>query len=60
MIANHGQVGFGENICEAFELSEEIENICYQYSIALTIGTPNILSSKEMKNIMNKMIDYKK
>ena len=60
LIANHGQVGFGENLCEAFELSEEIENICYQYSIALTIGRPNILSSKEMKNIMNKMKDYKK
>ena len=31
LISNHGQVAFGENLENAFELAQEIENICHQY-----------------------------
>ena len=31
LIANHGQVAFGENLEKTFELAQEIENICHQY-----------------------------
>ena len=49
LIANHGQVAFGDNLGTAFELAQEIENICHQYINALRIGIPKILSKKEMK-----------
>jgi L-fuculose-phosphate aldolase len=60
LIANHGQVAFGENLEKAFELAQEIENICHQYINALRIGIPKILSKKEMKNVLGKFKNYKK
>ena len=60
LIANHGQVAFGNNLEKAFELSQEIENICHQYINALRIGIPKILSKKEMKIVLGKFRNYKK
>ena len=40
LIANHGQVAFGENLEKTFELAQEIENICHQYINAIRIGIP--------------------
>ena len=44
LMSNHGQVAFGKNLEDAFELAQEIENICHQYTIALKLGQPKILS----------------
>ena len=60
LIANHGQVAFGDNLEKAFELAQEIENICHQYINALRIGIPKILSTKEMKIVLGKFKNYKK
>ena len=60
LMSNHGQVAFGTNLKQAFELAEEVENICHQYIIALKIGNPNILSKTEMSKILDKIIHYKK
>jgi len=60
LMSNHGQVAFGKNLDQAFELAQEIENICQQYIIALKIGEPKILSFKEMKKVLDKAKDYKK
>ena len=60
LMSNHGQVAFGKNLESAFELAQEIENICQQYIIALKIGEPKILSFEEMKKILDKAKNYKK
>ena len=60
LISNHGQIAFGENLEKAFELAQEIENICHQYINALRIGIPKILSKKEMKIVLGKFKNYKK
>ena len=60
LMSNHGQVTFGTNLKQAFELAEEVENICHQYIIALKIGNPKILSSTEMNKILDKIKHYKK
>ena len=60
LISNHGQIAFGENLDSAFELAQEIENICHQYINALRIGIPKILSKKEMKIVLGKFKNYKK
>ena len=60
LMSNHGQVAFGKNLEEAFELAQEVENICHQYTIALKLGNPKILSFEEMKKVLEKAKDYKK
>jgi len=60
LIGNHGQIAFGKNLDKAFELAQEVENICNQYINALRIGIPKILSKKEMKIVLGKMKNYKK
>ena len=59
LMSNHGQVAFGENLSKAFELAQEVENICQQYIIALKMGEPKILSFAEMKKILEKVKNYK-
>ena len=51
---------FGINLDDAFELAQEIENICHQYTIALKLGQPKILSFEEMKKVLDKAKNYKK
>ena len=60
LMSNHGQVAFDSSLDKAFELAEEVENICHQYINALKIGTPKILSFDEMKIILDKVKNYKK
>ncbi len=60
LMSNHGQVAFGKDLDQAFELAQEIENICHQYTIAIKLGEPKILSLKEMKKVLEKAKDYKK
>ena len=60
LMSNHGQVAFGKNLEDAFELAQEIENICHQYTITLKLGNPKILSFEEMKKVLDKAKDYKK
>ena len=59
-MSNHGQVAFGKNLENAFELAQEVENICHQYTIALKLGHPKILSFEEMKKVLDKAKNYKK
>jgi L-fuculose-phosphate aldolase len=59
LMSNHGQVAFGKNLSTAFELAQEVENICHQYIIALKMGEPKSLSFVEMKKILDKVKNYK-
>ena len=59
LMSNHGQVAFGQNLSSAFELAEELENICHQYILALKLGNPKILSKAEMEKILDKVKNYK-
>ena len=60
LMSNHGQVAFEKNLSKAFELAQEIENICQQYINALKIGKPKILSDDEMIKILEQIKNYKK
>jgi L-fuculose-phosphate aldolase len=59
LMSNHGQVAFGKNLSTAFELAQEVENICHQYIIALKLGKPKILTFTEMQKILDKIKNYK-
>ena len=60
LMSNHGQVAFEKNLSTAFELAQEIENICHQYIIALKLGKPKILTFTEMQKILDKIKNYKR
>ena len=60
LMSNNGQVAFGKNLDQAFELAEEIENICHQYINTIKLGNPKILSFEEMNKILEKTKNYKK
>ena len=60
LISNHGQIAFSENLSKAFELAEEVENLSHQYITALKIGTPKILTLKEMRKVLGKAKNYKR
>jgi len=60
LMSNHGQVAFGKDLKNTFELAQEIENICHQYINALRIGIPKILSKKEIKIVLGKFKNYKR
>ena len=58
LMSNHGQVAFGQNLKQAFELAEEVENICHQYINTIKLGEPKILSFAEMQKILEKIKSY--
>ena len=60
LIANHGQIVIEKNLDKAFELAQEVENLCNLYINALRIGIPKILSKKEIKVVLGKMKNYNK
>jgi len=60
LISNHGQIAFSDDLAEAFELAEEVENLSNQYINALKIGKPKILSLKEMNKVLSKAKNYKR
>ena len=60
LMSNHGQITFGQNLKQAFELAEEVENICLQYINTIKLGEPKILSFAEMQKILEKIKNYKK
>ncbi|MDG2267685.1 MAG: class II aldolase/adducin family protein [Alphaproteobacteria bacterium] len=59
LMSNHGQVAYGDDLGKAFELAEEVENLCHQYLEAKKIGNPNILSKKEMISVLKNIKNYK-
>ena len=60
LTANHGQIAYGDTLSQAFELAQEVENICHQYFLALKLGEPKNLTFAEMQKILEKVKGYKK
>ena len=61
LMANHGQVAFGENLSKAFELAQEVENICHQYINCFKDGrTKESNISRNAKKILEKVKGYKR
>ena len=54
LLANHGMIACGATIEEALALGVEVEGLAEQYTHALQIGEPAILSDDEMERVMEK------
>lgn len=52
LIANHGLVAVGETLDAAATVAEAVETLAGLYYRALTIGKPNVLSDKQMADVL--------
>ena len=58
LLANHGMIVIGRDIEDALNISHEVERLCEQYTYALQIGSPVILSDEEMGEVIEKFKSY--
>jgi L-fuculose-phosphate aldolase len=58
LLANHGMITIGRDIEDALNISHEVERLCEQYTYALQIGSPAILSDEEMGEVIEKFKSY--
>jgi L-fuculose-phosphate aldolase len=58
LLANHGMVATGPDLREAMWLAVELETLCKQYALALQIGTPRVLETREIEKTIEKFKEY--
>jgi L-fuculose-phosphate aldolase len=59
LMANHGQIAIGANMCAALELAHEVEALAEQYVKVLTLGgEPHILQDDEMARVLERFKNY--
>jgi len=58
LLANHGMIVIGRDIEDALNICHEVEKLCEQYTYALQVGSPIILSDMEMKEVIERFKSY--
>jgi len=58
LIGNHGLIAIGDNLMEAFHIAEEVEHLCHLYIEAKKLGEPNLLSKKQMSDVIERFQTY--
>jgi L-fuculose-phosphate aldolase len=58
LLANHGMIATGADLAQAMWLAVEVETLCRQYSIALQVGVPTILSDDEIERTVERFKNY--
>ncbi|UCV29312.1 class II aldolase/adducin family protein [Ferribacterium limneticum] len=58
LLANHGMLVAGRDLAEALALAIELEELCEQYWRASQLGSPVLLSTDEMAEVLNKFKGY--
>ena len=60
LLANHGQIAFGDSLAKALWRAGEVETLCHQYWAALQAGKPVLLSDKQMTTVLARFKTYGK
>ncbi len=58
LLANHGMVAVGSGIEQAMWRAVELEAIARQYSLAIQVGAPELLSEQQIDETIVKLADY--
>lgn len=58
LLANHGMIAAGANLEKALWLAVELETLCQQYAVALQVGTPAILSDRDIGTTVERFRGY--
>ena len=60
LLSNHGIIVTGSNVSEALHLTEELEVLCKQITIAKINGTPKLVSENNMNKVLKAIKTYGK
>jgi len=58
LMANHGMIAVGATLEKALNIAIEVENLCQQYLIALSVGEPYLLTDEEMHAVHQQFKGY--
>jgi L-fuculose-phosphate aldolase len=58
LMANHGQVAFGDTLQQALGLAQEVEALAQQYLLARKSGYPVLLEAEEMAEVLERFKTY--
>jgi L-fuculose-phosphate aldolase len=58
LLANHGLVTVGGSLKKAFSTAEMVEYVAKLYLITKSVGTPVLLSTQEMQDVLEKFTTY--
>jgi L-fuculose-phosphate aldolase len=58
LMANHGQVAFGDTLQNALRLAQEVEALAQQYLLARKAGHPVLLEAEEMNEVLERFKTY--
>ena len=58
LLANHGMIALGATLDKAVDLTREVEELARQYALALSCGTPVLLSATEMRDALERFKTY--
>ena len=58
LLGNHGMIAVGADLEDALALAIEVESLCEQYWSALQLGEPQLLSTEQMQEVMEKFKGY--
>lgn len=58
LLANHGMIAAGATLEKALWLAVELEVLCRQYAVALQVGTPVVLSDREIAETVERFRGY--
>jgi L-fuculose-phosphate aldolase len=58
LLANHGMVVWGSSVQEALSQALLLESLCRQYLLALSAGTPKLLTAQEMSEARERFKTY--
>ena len=58
LMANHGAIVVSDNLDNAFFMAQELEHLAHQYIELIKVGEINLLSKKEMDDVILKFNNY--
>lgn len=58
LLANHGMIALGATLDKAVDMTREVEELARQYALALSCGTPILLSADEMGDALERFKTY--
>jgi L-fuculose-phosphate aldolase len=58
LLANHGQIAFGDTLDEALSIADQVEQLARMYMDALQVGKPVVLGDAEIKRVLKKFETY--
>lgn len=58
LLANHGVIATGPSLKRALWLAGEVETLAEQYTLALSLGKPKVLSDAEIAKVLEKFKSY--